>query len=198
MPPSCTHGGSAIMPRMRAAGEVAVQVVGHVDARRRGRRRACGSTRSAWLLKCEMWTRARRASRPMRKTSSIDAAHALRVVAAHVRDVDAAERRDLPAQGDQLLRRRRSGWGCSRARSTGRPPPAPSPRAPAGACGCSSSAVGGRVSRPITSMRTLPLGTRQATLTAQRRSKQARYSAMLDHAAVRRRQPLAPPLKPAV
>ena len=56
----------------------------------------------------------------------------------------------------------------------------------------SSSAVGGRVSSPITSMRTFPFGMRHATFTAARRSKRARYSAMLDQGSGTSTRPLNP------
>ena len=131
----------------------------------------------------------------MLNTSSSAAGAFCAVVAAHVRDVDAAERRDLLAQRRQLVL---VGVEARDVVEPARQPDRPllHPLADQPPHRLSSSAVGFRGSRPITSMRTLPLGISVQTL--------------IEHCAVEQRQVLGDasatrvpgvgklPLKPAV
>ena len=144
----------------RTAGEVAVQVVGHVDAFAASLIQL-GNTISAWLLKCEMCTGTPLSRRCGRPRPSNRARRPDRSVA--VRDIDAAERRHFPAQRDQLLGRRIPARNIV---EPGRQPDgALLHRFPHHAAHLTKfRAIGGRVSRPKTSMRRLPLGTRHATL----------------------------------
>ena len=117
------------------------------------------------------------------------------VVAAHVRDVDAAERRDLVAQLRQFVL---VGVDARHVVEAAREPDrallhAFADESPASAC--SSSAVGLRGSRPITSIRTLPLGISVQALIEHCPSNCARYSVTVRHS---RPGVGKLPLKPAV